>query len=94
LSHVKEQKVQGQYTLIISIRGEEIIRIKTKQNVQNIIEDHLIHHILLDDTIDSILKYRVSYAENRDKLRELFNKLAKISNIEVMFSVFPPFKKF
>ncbi len=86
-----EEKLREQYVLMISIRGEEAVRLKTKQNVQEILQDYLINHILLGGTIDSILKYRVPFRKNKDKLRQLFNKLANISNIEVILFLFSPY---
>jgi len=83
LSQIKEKKLRGQYILIISIRGEETVQLKTKQNVQELLEKDLKNPVLLDGTIDSILKYKISLFENKDKLCKLFPKLANISNIEV-----------
>jgi len=88
LNQVKEEKLQGQYILLISVQGDENNRPTTKNDAQTTIQSHLnnLEAILLDDTIDSVLKYQVIYSkENRKKFIQLFEELAKIPNIEINF---------
>jgi len=40
----------------------------------------------LDDTVDSILKYRISTSDNKDNFIDVFEKLTRMSNIEVPYS--------
>ena len=44
---------------------------------------------MLDDTVDSILKYRISTSDNKDNFIDVFEKLTRMSNIEVPYYSIP-----